>query len=77
MSMTDTDKNKSLIIGGTSLFGRYLIPRLIRRGEDVTATYLKKTDIENDDLAKYAGSEKCTEWVVRDVLDKEGIVSGL
>lgn len=77
MSMTDTDKNKSLIIGGTSLFGRYLIPRLIRRGEDVTATYLKKTDIENDDLVKYAGSEKCTEWVEMDVLDKEGIISVL
>lgn len=68
----------SLIIGGTSLFGRYLAPLLLKSGNKVIATKLFGQDVTVDpSLEKYTGDASRLEWAELDVLDKSSIIEVL
>lgn len=73
--------NLALIIGGTSLFGRYMAPKLLALGQQVVCTYQQGQPVEEDAiLAKYTGgtaSAAKSVWTELDVLDKESIKSVL
>ena len=63
-----------LILGGTSLFGKYLAPRLISMGKEVITT--KKpgqiTDIDRS-LEKFTGSQNGIRWTELDIMDRSSI----
>ena len=50
------ENKKILVIGGSSLFGIYLIPLLMKEGCEVIATYVNGQEIrERTDIAEYTG----------------------
>jgi GDP-4-dehydro-6-deoxy-D-mannose reductase len=64
----------SLIIGGTSLFGRYLAPRLLMAGQTVIVTKQAGQKSESgENLIKYTGQSAGCIWVDMDVTDKDTI----
>lgn len=74
MSVEET----SLIIGGGSLFGRYLAPLLLHEGGRVVVTKrIGQNIITDPNVEKYAGNCDRLEWTEIDVLDKESILSVL
>ena len=63
-----------LVIGGSSLFGRYLTPLLLKEGYNVTATAYKDGDeICPEKTEKFTGSHEGIKWIYMDVLDPESI----
>lgn len=64
----------SLIIGGTSLFGRYLAPRLLTAGQMVIATKQAGQELEpGKNLTKYTGQSAGCIWSEMDVADRDTI----
>ena len=67
-----------LVIGGSSLFGRYLTPLLLKEGYNVTATAYKDGDeICPEKTEKFTGSHEGINWIYMDVLDPESIKNAL
>jgi len=72
------ENKKILVIGGSSLFGIYLIPLLMKEGCEVIATYVNGQEIrERTDIAEYTGGGATPEWTAMDVLDKGSIIKVL
>lgn len=68
------ENNTALIIGGSSLFGKYLSPMLLNSGKRVIVASPDESEYEySDALEGFTGSHEGMEWAYMNVLEPQSI----